>query len=196
MTRPVVSSSVPWDHTCLDAKQKAVQFWGRALGSEERGPGGVEAIPRCCVCHLSIGACSHRVTFPKGASVWTRCLGTFGQQGTAGNWKVSALFPKNTPTYPSCLQYPCKAAYSGHTYPWLLCASRRSSACSSAAVLPRLTPLSFTHSPCSECSYPSFFPKLPANSSSSAHRQLILVAAAKGKGSLTGTETLRGFRSR
>lgn len=86
------------------------------------------------MCHLSIGACSHRVAFQKRASR----DGAWGPLGS-GEWPGIGrylLFPKNAPTYPLCLQYLRKAAYTSYAYPRLLCASQRSTACSSAAVLP------------------------------------------------------------
>lgn len=174
-------------------------FWTQKLtapiSSAEHDPGGREAIPWWCACHPCIGARSHQSSFQKGSSVWRRCLGSSGQQETDRNWKVSTLSQK-------CLLPTLHACSICVKLPTLVTHTHGSSAPAWEAQFAVLqlfylwiTTLAFNCNPCSEHSYPSFFPKLPGNSSSLACRPLLLVAAVRGKGLLTGTETLWGFGS-
>lgn len=190
--------------SCWKAESSAIWgqsswFWTQKLtasiSSAEHDPGGGEAVPWWCVCHPCIGARSHQSIFQKGSSVWRRCLGSFGQQGTDRNWKVSTL-PQKCPL-PTL--HACSVCVK---LPTLVTHTRGSSAPAWEAQFAVLqlfylwiTTLAFNCSPCSEHSHPSFFPKLPGHSSSLACRQLVLVAAVSGKGLLAGTETPWGFGS-
>lgn len=98
------------------------------------------------------------VQFPEGSLCLEMVPGTLWT--TANGWELEEIwsFPKMLPTNSSCLQYLCKAAYAGYTYPQLLCT--RSAGAAQPALLQlvylRFTPLVFNGSPCSDHSYSPF----------------------------------------
>lgn len=128
----------------------------RAPGCRMSQEGG-EAAPRgVCATPLSELTASFCLRSVPGV-LWT--------VGNGQEWEGIRSLPGMLPTYPSCLQHWCEAAYTGYTCPWLLCASRSAWAahvqfCSPLS--PRaslcelcLTP-AFHHHPCSEHPAPSF----------------------------------------
>lgn len=156
------SCSAAWHHACL----RGNAVWSRAPASGQKlhlcpwvqdEPGGGEAAPRA-VCAI-----------PLSERTASFCLGSVpGVLWTVGNgqeWEGIRSLPGMPPTYPSCLQRWCEAAYTGYTCPWLLCASRSAWAahvqfCSPLSPRASLCELclipAFHHRPCSEHPAPSF----------------------------------------
>lgn len=146
ISKPPASISVPWDHACLAEKQKAVQFGGRApvlntkancthfLGRARPRRRGSHTL-MVCVPPLYRSS-QPPVQFPEGILCVETVPGVLWTAGNRQELEGIYSFPKMPPTNPSCLQYLCKAAYTGYEHPWLLCTSLGSTVCSFAALLP------------------------------------------------------------